>query len=210
MSFRPVIKLCAVVLFFCSIGCRKEINPLAHQPFIKQFAKNKTAKDDSPFVAYTILQGQQYCVGNNYPPYTTTAMRFAVRFDSTAVYANQDSKNQHDYNKLYGFSDNRSDHHSFSARFGWRWCNNELELSAYTYNDGVRSITDLGGIDLTKEHNCAIIANGTHYDFVLDGDTTSVLRTAKTAQATGYKLLPYFGGDETAPHTITIRIKETE
>ena len=162
------------------------------------------------FTTYTILKGEQYCVNNMYPPYMTDALHFVVKFDSTDIYSNIIATNQYDYNKLYGFSDNMSDHHSFSARFGWRWCNNEVELSAYTYNDGVRSIKDLGGVALNKEHNCAIVVNGNHYDFVLDGDTTSVSRTSKTEVAMGYKLLPYFGGDEMAPHDINIMIKETK
>ena len=166
-------------------------------------------KDTTSFVTYTILQSRQYCVGNMYPPYATTAMQFTVKFDSSDIYTNQLASNQYDYNKLFGFSDNNSDHHSFSARFGWRWCNNEIELSAYTYNDGIRSIINLGGVDLNKEHQCAILVKGDHYDFVLDGVTTSVPRTSKTKKASGYKLLPYFGGDEMAPHTINIQIKET-
>ncbi|MEO5783498.1 MAG: hypothetical protein ABIQ07_09520 [Ginsengibacter sp.] len=36
----------------------------------------------------------------------------------------------------------------------------------------------------------------------------SLPRTSTTAKAIGYKLYPYFGGDETAPHEIDIWIKE--
>ena len=68
----------------------------------------------------------------------------------------------------------------------------------------------MGGVTLNEAHDCAILVNGSQYNFVLDGDTTSVARTSQTATATGYKLLPYFGGDEVAPHNITIQIKETK
>ena len=212
--------------FLLSAGftsCQKEfvLSPVSNPPITDTVSAGGTVLPDSTtgtdtaatgtnnaFTTYTILQGEQYCVGNAYPVYVTSAMYFTVKFDSSDIYTSQLASNQYDYNKLYGFSDNMSDHHSFSARFGWRWCNNHIELSAYTYNDGVRSIKDLGGIDLNKEHNCAIMVSGSQYDFVLDGDTTSVPRTSTTAQAMGYKLLPYFGGDEVAPHTMTIQIRE--
>jgi hypothetical protein len=35
-------------------------------------------------------------------------------------------------------------------------------------------------------------------------------RESKTEKAEGYKLFPYFGGDETAPHNISIWIKELQ
>lgn len=207
-----------VLLLAVCAGCQKEI---ASEPAFVATTPTLVAGDDSlrqdssilppadSFVTYRILPGEQYCVNNNYLPYMAAAMHFTVQFDSSAAYTNAIASNQFDYNKLFGFSDNMSDHHSFSARFGWRWCHETVELSAYTYNDGVRSIKDLGGIDLNRPHDCAIIVNGSQYDFVLDGDTTSVPRTSLTPNAIGYKLLPYFGGDEVAPHAITIKIKET-
>ncbi len=205
-------KVCAGILLFSIISCQKELsvkdNVLPSASFL-QLGGKKNNKDSS-FTMYTILQGHQYCVGNMYPPYATSAMYFTVKFDSSDVYTNQLASNQYDYNKLYGFSDNNSDHHSFSARFGWRWCHNQVELSAYTYNDGIRTIKDLGGVDMSREHNCAILVNGSQYNFVLDGDTTVMARTSKTKKASGYKLLPYFGGDEVAPHNITINIRETK
>jgi hypothetical protein len=33
-------------------------------------------------------------------------------------------------------------------------------------------------------------------------------RAAATVKAKGYRLYPYFGGDETAPHDITISIRD--
>ena len=128
---------CLWLLISCA-GCHKEIT---NYPFVVKSVKKLMASKDTvasqptpadssylpsanDYIKYTILAGQQYCVGNIYPPYSTSAMHFSVIFDSTDIYTNQLPSNQYDYNKLYGFSDNRSDHHSFSARFGWRWCHN--------------------------------------------------------------------------------------
>lgn len=212
MNFSCLKNVTVILLVFLFAGCQKEMATLLplQQETGMQTSTRQQLKTAVPFTTYTILAGQQYCEGNNYPPYSTLAMRFTVRFDSSDIYTNQLASNQYDYNKLYGFSDNNSDHHNFSARFGWRWCNGAIELSAYTYNDGIRSIKDLGSIDIKKEHLCAILVSGNHYDFVLDGVTTSVPRTSKTKKGIGYKLLPYFGGDEVAPHAINIQIKETK
>ena len=210
---KSIWKLCAGIALFSIISCEKDV--VTKEDFTQPdsflgLGGRKPGVDASGFTTYTILGGQQYCVGNMYPLYSTTGMHFTAKFDSTDIYQNVNPQNQYDYNKLYGFSDNNSDHQKFSARFGWRWCHNQIELSAYTYNDGIRTIQDLGGIDMSKEHNCAILVNGSEYDFVLDGDTTVMTRTSKTRKGSGYKLLPYFGGDEVAPHTMTIKIKETK
>ncbi len=206
-------KLCAGIALFSIISCQKDIvikeNPAQTDSFLGLGGK-KPGADASGFTTYTILGGQQYCIGNMYPPYSTTGMHFTVRFDSSVIYQNVNPQNQYDYNKLFGFSDNNSQHQQYSARFGWRWCHNQVKLSAYTYNDGIRTIQDLGGIDMNQEHECAILADGSHYNFVLDGDTTVMARTSKTKKGSGYKLLPYFGGDEVAPHTVTIKIKEAK
>ena len=85
----------------------------------------------SDFQKYTIRTGQQYCDQNSYKAVDLTEMKFTVRFDSTAIYQSKDPENQKDINKLYGFADNNSDHHQFSARFGWRWSDNALRLFAY-------------------------------------------------------------------------------
>ena len=143
-----------------------------------------------------------------YPPFKDTALYFTVVFDSSAIYNFTDIKTRYDNNKLYGFADNGSSHLQFSARFGWRWFNNELELAAYTYNSGIVKVLQLGKVELGVENKCAIVVQGDHYNFIMNGVTTSVARESKTAEAVGYKLYPYFGGNATAPHTVTILIKD--
>ena len=135
-------------------------------------------------------------------------MNFIAKFDSTAIYSNVNPDNRLDINKLYGFSDNNSTHQQFSARFGWRWSDNALRLFGYVYNDGVRSSKELGTVAIGTENNCSIKVTEKHYVFSLNGFTDSLLRTSTTVKANGFKLYPYFGGDETAPHNIYIWIKE--
>lgn len=162
------------------------------------------------YTSYTIPAGAQYCEQEHFETIATNAIYFTVLFDSSAVYTTKNTSNQADINKLYGFSDNRAHHHSFSARFGWRWYNNKLTLHGYIYNDSVREYKELGAIAIGKPARCAILVRKDQYAFVLNGDTTHMRRTSKTDRAEGYRLYPYFGGDEYAPHKITIQIREDE
>jgi hypothetical protein len=201
----------AVLLALCLCSCEKEVVAFTKKATVPATDSTATKENAAPaFTSYTIRAGEHYCEDNRYPACTTPALYFTVVFDSSAVYQTSIPNNQYDYNKLYGFSDNNSLHQQFSARFGWRWCNSELELSAYTYNNGVRSDKLLGAVAIGAENKCAILVSGDHYDFVVNGVTTSVPRESKTTQAVGYKLSPYFGGDEVAPHTVTIKIREDQ
>ncbi|HVX50367.1 MAG TPA: hypothetical protein VHB48_09420, partial [Chitinophagaceae bacterium] len=98
----------------------------------------------------------------------------------------------------------------FSARFGWNWKNNALWLYGYIYNNGVMHYKTLGNIPIGKPADCTIIVDSNRYKFVLNGKTTVMPRASTTPAAIGYKLFPYFGGTEAAPHKITIAIKELQ
>ena len=137
-------------------------------------------------------------------------MRFVVKFDSSAIYTTSNAENQYDINKLYGFSDNGELHHSFSARFGWRWSDKALRLFAYVYNEGLVTSKELATIALGSEISCSIKVTNTNYLFTVDGATTPMSRSATTQKAKGYQLYPYFGGDELAPHQINIWIKNLD
>ena len=180
------------------LSCAK--TDVAEQP------KPPEAKSD--FTKYIIAKGNQFCNDNNYVATSYSELKFIAKFDSSAIYTTANPSNQDDINKLYGFADNNSTHHNFSARFGWCWSNNALRLFGYVYNNGIRDSQELGTIAIGQEHNCAIKVTPTAYHFFLNGKTDSLPRTSTAIKAEGYKLYPYFGGDEMAPHTINIYIKE--
>jgi len=173
-------------------------------------ADAKIPETDIGFTKYSIAQGQQFCNYNTYVTTSYSELKFIAKFDSTAIYTTINASNQDDINKLYGFSDNSSTHHRFSARFGWRWSNNALRLFGYIYNNGIRESTELGTVALGKENNCAIKITSTAYQFLLNGHIDSLPRRSTSVRAEGYKLYPYFGGDELAPHLINIFIKELQ
>jgi hypothetical protein len=188
----------ALVLFSCS---KEDLS----------FRKASTGKPTSTtaFTKYTIRQGQNYCDENKFTSVSYSELSFIAKFDSSAIYSTVNPDNQLDINKLYGFSDNNSlSHQQFSARFGWRWSDNALRLFGYVYNNGIRDSKELGIVQIGAENSCSIKVNPKSYVFTLNGTVDSLPRTSTTAKATGYKLYPYFGGDEPAPHTISIWIKE--
>ena len=169
-----------------------------------------TSKDTNSFVKYTIAQGGQYCDNNWYETVKYRQLSFKVKFDSSAIYQTRLASNQTDINKLYGFSDNNALHHVYSARFGWRWSNHALRLFGYIYNHSAMSEKELGTVEIGAENNCSIKVNNDTYVFTLNGKETTMPRESTTSLAEGYKLYPYFGGDEVAPHTISIYIEELQ
>ena len=163
--------------------------------------------DPSQFIQYTIQQGKQYCDQTAYIPIETNEVKFAVKFDSSAIYHTKLAENQYDINKLFGFSDNNADHHQYSARIGWGWSDNALRLYAYVYNQGVRDSKELGTIAIDTEANCSIRVKGDVYVFTANELSVEMPRLSTGDKAKGYQLYPYFGGDEVAPHKINIWIR---
>ena len=190
--------VCLVLLF----SCKKEIYSLPGNTI-----KNEVGSSQN-FLKYTINKGQQYCDHNIFQTVNYSELKFIVKFDSSAIYTTEDAGNQFDINKLYGFSDNNADHHQFSARFGWRWSNGALRLFGYTYNNSVRSFKELGTVMIGVENSCSIKVGDGMYIFTLNDKSDTLQRKSTTQHAVGYKLYPYFGGDEIAPHDIYIWIKD--
>jgi hypothetical protein len=162
----------------------------------------------SQWTEHLIVKGGHSSDKNLIKPVTVTEMKFMVRFNNSAIYQSLDTNNQRDINKLYGFSDNNEDHHTNSARIGWRWYNNELQLFGYNYNNTVLKYQFIAAVPLDKDINCSIKVSAGSYIFNIDGTQLTMPRTAPDPKAVGYQLYPYFGGDEVAPHDILIKIKD--
>lgn len=165
------------------------------------------------YVKYTIPQGEHYANNRSFKTFQEDGIRFNVKFDSTGIYETQKPTNQIDINKLYGFSDCDStihDHHVNSARFGWRWYNDEMQLFAYTYKNKQNSQAYVTSIELNKEHTLNIGIQDDQYVFTVDGKEAYVTmeRGCTDESSTKSKIYPYFGGDEPAPHDISIEIQD--
>mgnify|MGYP006972337173 CR=1 FL=1 len=160
------------------------------------------------FIKYSIPAGKQKPIPNPFVFFDKSKLKFIVHFDSSAIYQNQVKRDRRDINKLMGFSDHFSLHHRYSARFGWRWLNDSLQLTAYCYNKGIRSFKEICNIPLYSFDTCEIKISGNQYIFSVNDQSISMPRTAGGKNAVGYKLFPFFGGNESAPHDIHIYIKE--
>ena len=129
-----------------------------------------------------------------------------IEFDSSAIYKTLDSINQMDINKLIGWSDCGEDHLEASIRFGWRW-NDSLEIHWFKHENGNFSFYKITSVDLCKPHNYKLSIHNWDYEMEVDGVKVFIPRNCVT-HSRKYQLFPYFGGDETAPHDITIKIKK--
>ncbi|HMK05824.1 MAG TPA: hypothetical protein VK489_16600 [Ferruginibacter sp.] len=159
------------------------------------------------YVQFTISAGGHYCDKNALTPVSISEMNFKVRFDSSAIYQTTDPQNQYDINKLYGFSEGH-DHHQNSARIGWSWNDTALRLYAYTYKNGLRDSKEITMVSIGADINCGIKVSGNAYIFKAGNTTVTMPRAFNDPLANGYKLYPYFGGDEVAPADIRILIQE--
>jgi hypothetical protein len=192
---KTIITCLAGILLLCS--CQKSSDNTA----------TTTNVINQGFTRFTIPSGQHSSENNSFKAIELSEMKFTVKFDSSAIYTTVDPSNQFDINKLYGFSDNGTDHHQYSARYGWTWTGSSLKLFAYVYNQGAVISRELATVAIGSEISCSIQATPTGYLFTTNGVSERLPRMASTPLAKGYQLYPYFGGDETAPHSVNIWIK---
>ena len=196
---KPFLWLCIAMCFFLS--CTKMIDEI-------YLAKVRNKTIFPGFVEYKIRKGNHFADGSAFKQLQQAELRFEVVFDSSAIYNTIKDENQYDINKLYGFSDCGTAHHENSARFGWRWNGKSIEIHAYWYNDSVRHYQFLDTVSIERVSELAIKILPQQYGFEIKKKIRFVPRLCSSPIIEGYKLYPYFGGDEAAPHDISIRIKE--
>jgi len=131
------------------------------------------------------------------------------KFTESTIYQFNDN-DQHDVNKLFGFS--IGFHHVNSFRFGWRPNADltKIEIVAYEYHDKIRIPTiPIREVELNRwyEYRLEYVAgrNEVHYIIMENseygaGVTSPII--LKNKLNWGYKLDLYFGGNKKAPHKI--------
>lgn len=165
---------------------------------------------DTGFEIFTINTGEHSSIVRS-EAFTGSGIQVTALFDESAMYTVQVASNQADINKLVGFSDCDQHHQNESARFGWRWYEDELQILAYSYNEGNLNYQLMGAIALNQEVALSIDIEAEQYLFMGDGlETVTLPRTTDCEAGDNYWLWPYFGSDETAPHTIEVRLKRIQ
>jgi hypothetical protein len=156
---------------------------------------------------FVVKKGQHYSTPRLAEMLQSNRLRFSARFNETAIYDFGDQALQTNKNKLLGFSDCNSMHHENSARFGWQWFNNRLEIYAYCYVGGQRTEEFVGVVGLNEDNTYEIELTEDAYIFYLNNERiTSIGRTTDCNSGAYYLLYPYFGGSEPAPQDVRIDI----
>ncbi len=162
---------------------------------------------------YIIPKGSHYSV-HRFHTYTHSAsVSFNFMFNESAVYT-VTSPDQADINKLAGFAEGAPTAiHENSARFGWRWFNDRLEIHAYAYTSGVRKSVCMGNIEIGKTYYGKIISHENSYEFIfldtsffLERDVPFSTIFGDSIHLKRYISHPFFGGNQKAPHDITIAL----
>ena len=162
--------------------------------------------DDNGYTVYKIKKGEHRSV-YSYNRLSENTYYLECIFDESAIYTSIDPNNQYDINKLWGLSDCNKHHMKNSIRFGWRWLNDSLEIHWFKHEESKFTHEKIACIDLNKKVFLSLNITEDEYQLSVNGKTGSTPR-ACSKDYNKYKLYPYFGGDEVAPHDITIKIKE--
>ena len=210
LYYCKAVLVCATLFMLgsCEQNEQHELAPVesqAREGAIVASGSQDAKRKSTSFTTYVIKKGQ-HSTSSPFKSLRTNALVFEAVFDNSAIYTSIDPVNQLDINKLYGMADCSSTHQTNSARFGWRWYDNSLQVLAYVYANGVRYSRLMTSIDLNKVYKYELLLDGSQYIFSVNGVTVTMPRGC-SGNGNGYQLYPYFGGDEVAPHDITIKIR---
>jgi len=202
---RKMFIICFALCFLAgNIVCTKSVTS---NESAQSDASQADATTANQTVTYIIPKGEHYPTPNPLVFTTASKVTFYAVFDSSCIYKTVDPQNQNDINKLYGFSDCNTQHLVNSARVGWRWSNDSLRIFAFVHNNSVMLYKEITTARIGRKINCSISCLADQYSFTVNNKTVQLPRHC-TGNYTRYKLFPYFGGDEVAPHKIKIKITE--
>jgi len=161
--------------------------------------------DNEGYRTFTIKEGNHRS-GYRYKANYNNHIEFKVIFDESAIYRTKNPSNQADVNKLYGVSDCGKSHMKYSMRFGWRYYGDSLQILWFKHEAGEFTFSVIADIEINKSYTCTLDIFEDEYIMSVDNISTVIPRACPNDYKR-YYLYPYFGGDETAPHTIKIKIK---
>lgn len=151
---------------------------------------------------YTIKSGEHRCSKVSEVLYTNT-LTYTVIFDSSCIYKMYD-EDMYDVNKCFGIGENNL--HENSNRIGWNTLNTQkIYLYAYVYDKGEREIYLIDSCNVMEEITMMVAMTDYYIVNVRGVDKFKKKRTNNVGVY--YKLLPYFGGNKVAPHTMKISLQ---
>lgn len=137
-------------------------------------------------------------------------IEYIVKFPHSCIYE-LNKEDQMDINKLFGFSIGLW-HHQNSVRFGWNYLDGKIILHAYWYEDGKRNNSFITRVPLDQEFKLSIFIEEKNYTFIVENLKNNHKSKVKVYRKEnflfGYSLWPYFGGNNPAPHDISIEMNK--
>ena len=178
------------------------------------FLASCSKEDEDGYRVYTINQGSHYSdspldklFGNNNK---ASFWEWEVIFEPSCIYSESaliNPINYLDVNKLIGFSDCGEYHSQYSCRVGWRASGDSIELLVYKRDDNNILFKPLKKVYPDEVVNVTLEFKDSIYVSCVDGKCDTLARPCPDWSGRKYSLFPFFGGDETAPHKMRIRIK---
>jgi hypothetical protein len=153
---------------------------------------------------YTIPEGAHYAEGIRTSLVVgNTVLRFRATFMENCLYIPTENPGQ--INKLYGMA--YGQHHNCSARVGWRSDGNLIEVLSYVYTaKDARESRTLGFVKPCQPHEYEIARKGDDLSISMDDEEPQKFKLFAPSLI-GYRLYPYFGGANPAPHRMQIEIE---
>lgn len=129
-------------------------------------------------------------------------IRYDVVFTDSCIYT-INKQDQGDINKLFGIA-YWPHHHQNSVRFGWNYLNgDDINIHAYWYRDGLRYSKYIGTVKIGMRHTFVLMPSNNSHNLQVIGRGIAYTVPVPGSRY-GYHLGPYFGGNQVAPHDITI------
>ncbi len=127
------------------------------------------------------------------------------RFEDYHIY-DYSVKDGGDINKLFGITSTQI--HQNSARIGWRGIeNNRFEIFAYWYDKGTRGFQVIDTLELHQDTYFEVNVKKKNFYFQVGAKS---FQLEDTKNIIAFKSLPYFGGNNPAPHKMYFKIVEYE
>lgn len=155
-------------------------------------------------ITYTIKKGDFY--SDHTFGTCKSVLAYEIKFDPSCAYL-IDPVEQADINKLFGFCPIYTPHHIKSARFGWRYYKDSLEIHAYIYDKGKNYNYKITSVQFDKYFSYKLTETNTQYIFEVNQIKYVYTKKQKGMATLNLHLYPYFGGNTRAPHEMKLYFK---
>ncbi len=103
-------------------------------------------------------------------------------------------------------------HHCNSVRVGWHYDpqGDKVVLWAYWYSEKQRNSKEICRVDIDQQFDVTVSRSGSKHTLKVDagGKVLGASYVEVRPSGIGYLLRPYFGGNNTAPHDMTIEMSK--